>query len=60
MATASKLTTLSKDGDFDTDSILTTMNADFYKFKISDAPIEKNDAKKSNNNQTLGNLPSLE
>lgn len=62
LATTSKLTTLSQEGDFDTNSILTTMNADFYKFRISDAPIVKKDVKKKgdNKNQALNNLPDLE
>lgn len=34
----SKVTTLNEDGTFDTDSILSSMEADFYSFKISDAP----------------------
>ena len=62
LATTSKLTTLSKEGDFDTNSILTTMNADFYKFRISDAPIENKDVKKkgNNKNQALNELPELD
>ena len=62
LATTSKLTTLSKEGDFDTNSILTTMNADFYKFRISDAPIENKDVNKkgNNKNQALNELPELD
>lgn len=53
LATASKLSTLSADGNFDTDSILSTMNADFYQFRISDGPMptkeaSKNDKKEGN------------
>ena len=32
------MSTLNEDGTFDTDSILSSMEADFYSFKISDAP----------------------
>ena len=46
---------LSGDGSFDTDSILTTMNADFYEFRISNkADTESEDKNKSNP------LPELE
>ena len=41
LATKSKLTNLSKEGDFDTASILTSLNADFYEFTISDVVEEK-------------------
>ena len=37
----SKVSTLNEDGTFDTDSILSSMEADFYSFKISDVPEEK-------------------
>ena len=53
--TASKLQTLSSEGSFDTDSILTTMNADFYQFVISDDPnaakAVKKDKKDSKNSK---------
>ena len=48
---------------FDTDSILTSMNADFYEFRISDEPeVSKDDLKKDNNNagNAPGNLPDIE
>lgn len=40
LSTSSKFTEVSanEDNDFDTDSVLTSLNADFYEFKISDAP----------------------
>lgn len=47
LASKSKLSTLAEDDSFDTDSILTSMNADFYQFRISDAPeIAKEDINK--------------
>lgn len=56
LAAASKLQTLSNEGNFDTDSILTTMNADFYQFVISDdlnaaKPTSKKDKKDSKNSK---------
>lgn len=38
LASKSKLVELAEDENFDTDSIITSMNADFYEFRISDAP----------------------
>ena len=73
LASKSSISNLSEDGSFDTDSILTSMNADFYEFRISDAPeIKKEDlekdkkdskdaektSKKKNNSKP--NLPDLE
>lgn len=52
LATASKLSTLSAEGNFDTDSILTTMNADFYQFRISDAPYTKKETSKKDKNDS--------
>lgn len=40
LATNSNMTELSLDGTFDTESIITSMNADFYEFSISDKPKE--------------------
>lgn len=39
-----------KSGDFDTESLLTTMDADFYEFRISNAPEEKEEEKGNNEN----------
>lgn len=59
LATASKLSTLAEDGNFDTDSILTTMNADFYQFRISDAPYTKeNNSKKGSKTGKGSSLPA--
>ena len=52
LAAASKLQTLSGEGNFDTDSILTTMNADFYKFRISDDPNAPKDNSKKDKNES--------
>ncbi len=63
---ASKATTpLSNDGtvEFDTDSILTSLNADFYEFRISDEPeVKKEDLKKDglNGDDSANSLPDLE
>ena len=54
-------TVLSDDGEsFDTESILTSMNADFYEFLISDVEPSsiKNDS--DNNSNDGGALPNLE
>ena len=49
-----------KDEDItDTDSIVTAMNADFYEFKISNAPEEEKKATKSKSSSKI-NLPELE
>ena len=47
---------------FDTDSILTSINADFYEFRISNEPeVSKNDLKKNDNNSgNAGGLPDIE
>ena len=40
--------------DFETDSILTSMNADFYEFRISDEPeVKKEDLKKDSSGNDL-------
>ncbi len=47
--------------DFDTDSILTSLNADFYEFRISDEPeVSKQDIKKDGNKNDAGGLPDIE
>lgn len=62
-----EVTELSGDNveDFDTDSILTSLNADFYEFVISDTPIQNQSSggKQNNNTQQSGSnngLPPLE
>ena len=63
---ASKSTApVSEDGtaEFDTDSILTSLNADFYEFRISDEPeVKKEDLKKDgeNSDNPANSLPDLE
>ncbi len=62
LATKNDLPAPASDGDdleFDTDSILTTMNADFYEFVISDETV-KADNKANNNNSSSNGLPALE
>lgn len=62
LASSSKSQSL--DGDsadmaFEADSVLTSMNADFYEFRISDEPeVKKDDLKKSDNASNA--LPDLE
>lgn len=60
------------DGDFDTDSIITSLNADFYEFRISDAPEvkqkdikgkndkNKNNGDKGGSSKSPAGLPDLE
>ncbi len=63
LATKSKLTELAEDESFDTDSIITSMNADFYEFRISDAPEEAPSPKASkdgNGNAGADGLPNVE
>ena len=57
LAAKSKLKAVNDDGNFDTDSIINSMNADFYEFKISNAPEEK---KKDKDSKTPNGLPDLE
>ena len=47
-ASTSKLKVLSEDEAFDTDSIITSMNADFYEFSISSQPELKNEESNKN------------
>lgn len=47
LATSSNLQALSEDELFDTDSILTSMNADYYEFRITDAPDSAFEPKKA-------------
>ena len=46
--------------DFETDSILTSMNADFYEFRISDEPeVKKEDLKKDASGNALPDLETI-
>ena len=56
LASTSQLQTISDDGDFETDSILTSLNADFYEFKISD--LKEKPAAKGNKKATKGKKSS--
>lgn len=58
-ATKSKMKVLKDEEITDTDSIVTAMNADFYEFKISNAPEEEKKATKSKSSSKI-NLPELE
>lgn len=49
-----------EDGEFDTDSILTSLNADFYEFNISDDTSANNKGQNDNNNSNNSGLPGLE
>ncbi len=64
LATNSKLTVLSEEaggeGVFDTDSIITSMNADFYEFKISNAPEIKKKIDKLDSGNDASGLSDLE
>lgn len=68
LASNSKFTSIEGEGateSFDTDSILTSLNADFYEFRITDSPESefmqvKTRGKKSNNAFNLGDLESVE
>ena len=52
LATNSGMSNVNPETGFDTDSVLNSLNADFYEFSISNAPEvkdnEKNDSKKAN------------
>ena len=58
LASKSKVDITDDNADFDTDSILTSMNADFYEFKISDEPEVSKDQLK--NGGANAGLPELE
>lgn len=59
LATSSNLITLSEEEAFDTNSIITSMNADFYEFKISDAPeVSKNVNNTQKGKKGSSNLPA--
>lgn len=62
LASKSKLVELAEDESFDTDSIITSMNADFYEFRISDAPeaAVSKPAKSEQNNDGSGELPNID
>lgn len=59
LASSSKLNELSGNGGFDTDSILTSLNADFYQFRISNEE-EKSETNKDDNNDLPGFEPIKE
>lgn len=62
LSSSSKLETLEENAEFDTDSILTSMNADFYEFRISDEPeVSKDALKKDKKEGGAGEaLPDIE
>ena len=62
LASSSKIEMLNdENAEFDTDSILTSMNADFYEFRISDEPeVTKSDIKEDANKGNSGGLPDIE
>ncbi len=65
LATSSQSTIIdavSENGqEFDTDSVLTSLNADFYEFRISNAPeVSKEDLKKDKGKNSSNALPELE
>lgn len=56
----------SEDSGFDTDSIITSMNADYYQFRISDAPEvqqekgKKSKAKSKKGSSSISELPDID
>ncbi len=62
LASKSKLVELAEDESFDTDSIITSMNADFYEFRISDAPeaAVSKPAKSNQDSDASGELPNID
>lgn len=61
LASSSTLETFNENEGFDTDSILTSMNADFYEFKISDEPEQsKVEVKNEGGNSDLPNITDIE
>ena len=60
LASKSKLVELADEESFDTDSIITSMNADFYEFRISDAPEVAVNKKPDNAENSNGELPSVD
>ena len=65
---SSSLQEISETESFDTDSVITSLNADYYQFRISDAPeikktnitSKKQEGEKGANNSAAGALPDLE
>ena len=58
LASKSSGAAISEDGSFDAESILTSFNADFYEFRISNEPeVTPEDLKKENSDE--GGLPDL-
>lgn len=66
LATKSSSKSISPSENFEADSILTSLNADYYEFKISDAPEEENVKVDANNengdskSNSKGAIPNLE
>lgn len=67
LATKSSSKSISPSENFEADSILTSLNADYYEFKISDAPEEEKVKVDANNNKngdnksnSKGAIPNLE
>ena len=60
LASNSNIAALTESGNFDTDSIITSMNADFYEFRISDAPEVAVNKKPDNAENSNGELPSVD
>ena len=50
-----------EEAGLDTDSVLTSLNADFYEFRISNEPVQnaKSDANKNSNNAALPGLEPI-
>ena len=58
LAKKSKLSKLNNKEDFDTASVLTSLNADFYEFTISDvAELEKSQTQKDEDEDGSGEVP---
>ena len=61
LASSSKIESIDQNIEsFDTDSILTSLNADFYEFRISDEPEEVKKDTKNDNASKADALPGLE
>ncbi len=62
LASSSGMSGISANGDFDTESVLSSLNADFYEFRISDGPEIEEAAPKSEEaklDKGLTDLPDL-
>ena len=66
LATKSSSKSISPSENFEADSILTSLNADYYEFKISDAPeeekvkVDANNKNGDNKSNSKGAIPNLE